>query len=168
MKVITIAIIVIALLLISCTQDKITGSVTIDTTKQAAGSTFKDTGNEICAEDGKPIIRLFATSWCPHCLWVKPTFMKVASEYAADGKIVAYLWEMDKNDNLLTDKKETSVPKSEQDIFAKFNEKGSVPTFVFGCKYLRIGNAYETERNLAAEESEFRAVIDKLLQESKT
>jgi len=56
---------------------------------------------------------------------------------------------------------------TEQAIYNKFNPKGSVPTFVFGCKYFRVGNAYEAQDNLEAEETEFRSVIDKLLEESK-
>jgi len=38
--------------------------------------------------------------------------------------------------------------------------KNTVPTYVFGCKYVRIGNAYET---LGEEKAEFRRVIEKLL-----
>ncbi len=139
--------------------------------------TFTDTKDEICRdESGKPIVRLFATSWCPHCKWIKDTYTTIVREYADDGKIFAYLWEVDKNDNLLTDAKD-AVPDSENAIFEKYNPKGSIPTFVFGCKYARVGNGYEqtgdssnaasstSRAHLAAEEGEFRAVIEDLINE---
>lgn len=126
-------------------------------------SSFIETENEICKKDDKPIVRLFATSWCPHCKWIKDTYFKVVKDYASQDKIEAYYWEVDKNDDLLTKSKEDKIPESELEIFKKFNPKQSIPTFVFGCKYYRIGNAYESQDNLAAEESEFRLVIDNLI-----
>ncbi len=169
MKIMLIAaILLILLVVLAGCKSPITGSITIDTTKKAAGTTFQATGNEICTEDGKPVIRLFATSWCPHCRWIKETYMNVAQEYVDRGEIIAHLWEVDTNDNLMTKSKESAVPESERKLFKQANSDESVPTFVFGCKYVRVGNAYEAQNNLAAEETEFRAVIDKLLQEVKT
>ena len=76
--------------------------------KEEAGSSqtqqrpsFADTGEAVCLEDGKPIIRLFSTRTCPHCVWVKNTFDKVAREYVLSGKIVAYHWEVDTGDNVV-------------------------------------------------------------------
>jgi len=117
--------------------------------------------------DGKPVIRLFSTTWCPHCVWIKETYDRVAKEYADAGKIVAYHWELDTGDNMLTPEKETAVPASEQAVFAKFNPQGSIPTFVFGGKYYRIGNGYEREQDLTLEEQEFRAVIEELIKEAQ-
>ena len=51
-------------------------------------------------------------------------------------------------------------------IFKEFNPQGSIPTFVFGCKYYRVGNGYEQQDDKAAEEAEFRAVFDELVKES--
>lgn len=127
--------------------------------------TFTDLGTEVELQDGKPVIRLFSTTWCPHCKWVKDSFDKVMLEY--QGEIIAYHWELDIEDNLLTPEAEGSVPQSEQDKFQEFNPRGTIPTFVFGGKYLRVGNGYETEDDLAAEEAEFRAVIEALLEEAK-
>jgi thiol-disulfide isomerase/thioredoxin len=120
---------------------------------------------EVCRIDGKPVIRLYSTTWCPHCKWIKDTFDRVAKEYEAAGKVKAYHWELDTGDDTLTDAVENEVPQLEQDIFAQSNERGSIPTFVFGCKYYRVGNGYEAEQNLVLEEAEFRAVMDKLLVE---
>lgn len=118
--------------------------------------------------DGKPVIRLFSTTWCPHCVWIKPTYDRVAKEYADAGKIVAYHWELDTNDDTLTPEAETAVPASERAVFAKFNPRNSIPTFVFGGKYWRIGNGYESEQSLEKEEAEFRAVIDELIKEAQS
>ncbi|MBU4332538.1 thioredoxin family protein [Patescibacteria group bacterium] len=130
----------------------------------AAGiDTFMDSGEPACKESGKPVIRLFSTTSCPHCTWIKETFDELMREYMTRGKIIAYHWELDMNDNTLTQTPETSVPTAELAIYRKFNPEGYVPTFVFGCKYWRIGNGYESQQDLVAEEAEFRAVIEELL-----
>jgi thioredoxin-related protein len=126
--------------------------------------------SEICKEQGKPIIRLFSTTACPHCLWVKDTFDSVAQEYVDSGQIVAYHWELDIKDDTLTEKDERYVMDSEVDLFADFNPRFTVPTFVFGCKYYRVGNGYyenpnKKEEILELEELEFRAVILELINE---
>jgi len=128
--------------------------------------TFKTIEGPVEAIDGKPVIRLFSTTWCPHCIWIKPTFDRMAKEYIDAGKIVAYHWELDAGDNTLTPEIETSVPASEQAVFQKFNPNNSIPTFVFGGKYWRIGNGYEREDSLEKEEKEFRAVIEELIKEA--
>ena len=127
--------------------------------------TFKAIDGPIETMDGKPVIRLFSTTWCPHCQWIASTYDRVVSEYVSQGKIVAYHWELDTGDNTLTNETETSVPASEQAVYQKFNPQGSIPTFVFGGKYWRIGNGYEQQQNLTAEEQEFRAVIDQLIKD---
>lgn len=129
-------------------------------------TTFTDTGKTIELQDGKPVIRLFSTTWCPHCKWIKTTFDKVAREYVAEGKIVAYHWELDTQDNALTAEAENGVPQSEQAIFQEFST-GGVPTFVFGGKYVRIGNGFEVQGDLIAEEAEFKAVIEALIAEAE-
>ena len=126
-------------------------------------TTFSETNDELCEEDGKPIVRMYSTSWCPHCNWVKETFDNVAQEYADLGKITISHWQLDTGDDELTSETEASVPREEIELFQKYNPDGYVPVFVFGCKYYRIGNGYESENNLAAEEAEFRAVIHSLI-----
>tara|TARA_Y100000310_G_C20675589_1_gene812844 strand:+ start:739 stop:2541 length:1803 start_codon:yes stop_codon:yes gene_type:complete len=125
--------------------------------------TFMKTSDPICEKDGKPIIRLYTTTWCPHCVWIKDTFDKVAKEYMAQGKIAAYHWDVDSGDNTLTSEEEAFIPKEEIDIFKRHNPDGSIPTFIFGCEYKRIGNGYEAEDDLRAEEAEFREIIEELL-----
>ncbi len=124
--------------------------------------TFTDTGEEIELMDGKPVIRLFSTTWCGHCQWIGETYESVVKEYADAGKIVAYHWELDIGDDTLTPSKEGRIPTEEYDIFRKYSP-GGVPTYVFGCKYMRVGNGYESTNDLRAEEAEFREVIEKLI-----
>ncbi len=162
-KILILFLILTPAFLISC-QDSSKGQVTIEK-KDPNQLTFSLTKEEICLQDDKPIIRLFATTWCPHCGWIRDTYKNVVNEYTDQGKIVAYLWEVDIGDNSLTDELEIVVPESEKELFRKYNPQQSIPTFVFGCKYLRIGNAYEDQDDLEAEEREFRIIIDKLIME---
>ena len=129
-------------------------------------TTFQDSGNAIELIDGKPVIRMFSTTWCPHCNWVGPAYEKVVEEYVDAGKIVAYHWELDTGDDTLTPEAEGEVPSSEMAVYSTFNPRGSIPTFVFGGKYWRIGNGHERQSDLNAEEAEFRAVIEKLIADS--
>jgi len=87
-------------------------------------------GNSICKQDGKPIIRLYSTTWCPHCEWIKPVFDEVAGKYVSEGKIVAYHWQLDTNDNTLTAKIEAEeIPAQELAVFKQFSSDGGIPTF---------------------------------------
>jgi thiol-disulfide isomerase/thioredoxin len=126
-------------------------------------TTFKSVEGTACKENGKPVIDLFSTTWCPHCQWIKPTYDRVAKEYVDQGKIVAHHWELDTGDDTLTTAVETKVPDSELAVYNQINPKGTIPTFVFGCKYYRIGTGYEKTNDLNAEEKEFRAVIEELI-----
>lgn len=140
----------------------VVGSDTDNVTKQVSEITsFAKVEGPACEVNGKPVIRMFSTTWCPHCKWIKSTFDSVVKEY--EDRIVAHHWEVDINDDTLTQMHEGYIPRQELDVFRRFNPRGSVPTFVFGCKYYRIGNAYETENDLSAEAAEFRAVIEELL-----
>jgi thiol-disulfide isomerase/thioredoxin len=125
--------------------------------------TFQTFEGEVCTQDGKPVIRLFSTTWCSHCQWIGETYENVVKEYVDRGEIVAHHWELDANDDTLTPEFEAQVPESELAIYRQFNPRGSIPTFVFGCKYYRIGNGYEQQGNLGLEEAEFRLVIEELI-----
>jgi parvulin-like peptidyl-prolyl isomerase len=128
--------------------------------------TFNVKSGEVCTENGKPIIRLFSTTSCPHCKWITDTYEETVMKYVKEGKIVAYHWKLDTDDDSLTSAKESFIPEEEKTIFSEFNPRHSIPTFVFGCKYYRIGNGYEQEKDLLLEKREFIAVIEKLLEET--
>lgn len=145
---------------------KVTGKVTGNAVDKSF-STFTKTDNVLCLEDGKPVIRLYSTTWCPHCRWIKETFDKVVKEYADKGQIVAHHWELDAKDDTLTEENEGNIPDSEMQIFRKFDPSGGVPAFVFGCKYYRLGNGYErAENGLELEEQEIRNAIDSIIAEA--
>ena len=136
-------------------------------TSSGGGTFLKKDGAKVCTIDGKPVIRLFSTTWCPHCQWIAPIYDSVVNDYVSQGKIVAYHWQMDTLDNTLTDANEGSIPEGEAAIFQEFSPKGSIPVFVFGCEYYRLGNGYEATKDANAETTEMRKIIDELITESK-
>ncbi|MBN1156812.1 peptidylprolyl isomerase [Candidatus Woesearchaeota archaeon] len=123
---------------------------------------FKDTGNPVCLNaDGKPIVTMFSTTASAHSKWISDSFDKVMKEYSE--KIEAHHYQLDTGDDTLTAAVETVVPQKEREAFIKYNPDSSVPTFIFGCKYIRAGNYYETQNDIASEEKEFRAVLNALV-----
>ncbi len=164
-------IIVLAAAILIFSSYVITGLVTGQPGIEEPGSdwdiqTFTDSGNDVELVDGKPVIRLFSTTWCSHCGWAGPTYDEVVKEYVDDGKIVAYHWQLDINDNTLTEGTEGEIPESELAIYKEFNPRGSIPTYVFGGKYYRIGNGFERTGDLESEENEFRAVIEQVIKDA--
>ena len=159
-----VVVVAFALILFGCTSPPTNpdNNLPLDNNTAYKPATFKVVENSVCVTQGKPIIRLYSTTWCPHCQWVKDTFDKVAKEYVDAGKIVAHHWELDTNDDTLTPGSDI-LPESETKVFQQFDSKGSIPAFVFGCKYYRIGNGYEAGKRLDLEEAEFREVIERLI-----
>lgn len=149
------------------TETAIGGNTLPPVTGGQAGTFQVAQDAQTCTENGKPIISLYSTTWCPHCQWVGDTFDKVAKEYVAQGKIVAHHWELDTKTDTITGAS-GDIPASEMAVYQKFNPQGTIPTFVFGCKYYRIGNAYESEgtAGLTKEEAEFRNVINEVIASS--
>jgi thiol-disulfide isomerase/thioredoxin len=154
-------LITLALLLFGCTQNP---------SQNGRGNSFKSIDNNICVQDGKPIIRFYSTSFCPHCQWVAPAYDEIAQKYIDSNQIIAYHWEWlyDSKGNLTgsLDKLHPlrgPVPAFEEGVFKQFNPQGSIPTFVFGCKYYRIGNQFEQQNDLDAEKNVFEETIQKLL-----
>jgi len=150
-----------SLILFGCTQT------------DAGQGVFAKVDGSVCKENNKPIIRMFSTTTCPHCLWVKDTFDSVAKKYVDEGKIVAYHWEYGKDDkgvvygnDTLTANFEGSVPASEEAVFNQFSKNGFVPVFVFGCEYYRVGTQFEKQNDLNAERAEFERVIEEVLKEN--
>ncbi len=155
------ALVAAAVLLSGCIAEPATSNIAPTEIR-----TFVDTGADVCAENGKPVIRLFGTTTCPHCKWISNAFDSTAREYAGAGRIVARHWQLDTGDDTLSTGAERAVPAAELEVYQNYNPRNTVPTFVFGCKYLRIGNGYEQENNLDAEVGEFKAVFEALLKET--
>jgi thiol-disulfide isomerase/thioredoxin len=136
------------------------GGIQRNLPENPAIQTFYDSGLDVCYEDGKPVIRMYASSGCGYCQWNKPIYIKVAKEYMDAGKIVAYLWEDGKN--VLSDGQE-AMPAEEEALRQQFGFSG-VPAFIFGCKYYRSGASFSrVENGTILEEVELRNVIQDLL-----
>lgn len=105
-------------------------------------SSFTQYENETCEKDGKPIVVMFSATWCPHCKWAGENFNDWASKQE---DVEVYRYEIDTGDNPFTDEKETEVPEQMLKLYRTFNPSQTIPTYIFGCKYGRIGNGYEGE-----------------------
>jgi len=82
---------------------------------------FLVTSEEICKEDGKPIVYFFGSESCSYCSWEHPIMEKVAAKF--EGEISFH-------NNMDSD--------ADMDVFSKYST-GGIPTLVLGCKYYRVG-----------------------------
>ena len=107
---------------------------------------FSVTKDEVCLEDGKPVIYYFGSTSCPHCQWEHPIIQRVVKKFA--GQIVFH-------DN--TDK-QTADPE----ILQKYSQiqQGGIPFIVLGCKYARVGSGEDVGEK--TEEENLTALICKL------
>lgn len=107
---------------------------------------FLATEDEICQEDGKPVVYLFGMSTCPHCTWEHPIFEKVTAKFTDEISI---------HDNM--DKQGV-----DQEIWERYSEinRGAIPFMVFGCRYVRVGSG-EMAGEITEEEN-LTALICKL------
>lgn len=78
--------------------------------------------NEVCLENGKPVVYFFGSPGCPHCVWERPIIEEVAAQF---GDEIAFHNNMDAS--------------ADMDIFSQYSA-GGVPTTVLGCKYWRVGS----------------------------
>jgi len=83
---------------------------------------FIVSSDEICLEDGTPIIYFFGADWCGGCKWEHPVITNVTSQF--EGFISFH-------DNIDS--------TADEDIFAKYSDE-HIPTLVLGCKYYRVGS----------------------------
>jgi len=78
--------------------------------------------DEVCKENGKPLIYFFGSQGCPHCQWEHPVVEKVLKNFEGE---VSFHNNMDS--------------QADSGVFSKYSD-GSIPTLVFGCKYYRVGS----------------------------
>lgn len=93
---------------------------------------FTVSDEEVCKENGKPIVYFFGSEGCPHCAWERPIIEKVAEKFK--GYITFH---------------NNTGTEDDMDVFQKYST-GGVPTLVLGCKYYRVGSgerAGEEEEN---------------------
>ncbi len=146
---------------IQTTTSQKTPEVPTTTLLQPSFKTFEDLGGSICALDGKPIIRMYSKDTCDHCKWSKPLFKEVMAEYG--GAVVAHIWEFGSEDDMMTADVEGLIPSGEQDVFFSSKASGTVPYFVFGCRFVRVGNGYYIQGRADLEKEEMRQIVNYLL-----
>lgn len=89
---------------------------------EVEGSFQEIAEEDVCKEDGKPVVYFFGSTGCPHCLWEEPILKSVVEQF---GDAVSY------HENIDSD--------TDSDVFYKYSS-GSVPLLVVGCKYYRSGS----------------------------
>ena len=90
-------------------------------TGQTIGN-FSVSNDEVCKENGKPIVYFFGSEGCSYCKWEHPIIEEVAAKFEGE---IAFHNNMDS--------------KVDMDIFSKYSPKGYVPALVLGCRYFRVG-----------------------------
>jgi thiol-disulfide isomerase/thioredoxin len=89
---------------------------------------FIVSSDEICLEDGKPIIYFFGRTGCPACEWEYPIVANVTAKF--EGCISLH-------DNI-----DSTV---DSEIYNNYST-GYIPTLVLGCKYYRVGPGKSMEQ----------------------
>ncbi|MBI4653311.1 thioredoxin family protein [Candidatus Kuenenbacteria bacterium] len=97
-----------------------------NTNEKSTIGDFKVTKNEVCQENGKPIIYFFGSTGCPHCVWEKPVVEKVLNNFK---DLVSFHKNIDS--------------QKDMDVFLKYSE-GGIPALVLGCKYYRVGSGEQS------------------------
>lgn len=121
---------------------------------------FVELDGDTCETGGKPEVYMFSATWCPHCQWIEESFISWAEKR---DDLSIYKYEIDTGDDVLTPEAESSIPAQHLNLFRQANPQQSVPTYIIGCKYTRIGNANEATNNLDAEIQEFDQLADLIL-----
>lgn len=109
--------------------------------ESVAGDFIKLTDQEICRDNGKPIIYFFGSTQCPHCHWEYPVIKEVVAKF---GNQISFHDNMEKF--------------TENEVFARYSD-GSVPTIVLGCRYYRVGSGEQ----IGAEKE--KEILTQLIQE---
>jgi thiol-disulfide isomerase/thioredoxin len=123
-------------------KDTTTTSNATTSNSSATVGNFITKGEEVCKENGKPIIYFFGSKSCPHCQWEHPIVEKVLKNFEG---LVSFHNNMDS--------------QADSEIFSQYSD-GGIPTLVFGCKYYKLGSG-ESEGE-ATETKNLTAVLCKL------
>lgn len=80
---------------------------------------------DICQEDGKPIVYFFGSQSCSHCSWEHPLLEAVVDQF---GDLVSFHNNMDSDED--------------RDVFQKYSQinQGYIPFTLLGCQYARVGS----------------------------
>ncbi|KPJ54815.1 hypothetical protein AMJ47_03115 [Parcubacteria bacterium DG_72] len=92
---------------------------------------FSVSSDDVCLEDGKPIIYFFGSESCPYCQWEHPIMEQVMARFEG---FISFHNNMDTGEDM--------------EVFDKYST-GGIPATVFGCQYYRVGSG----ETLGAEEN---------------
>lgn len=95
---------------------------------------FSVSTDEVCTEDGKPLVYFFGSEGCPHCVWEHPIVEEVMAKF--EGYISFH-------NNMDSD--------ADMDIFSKYST-GGIPAIVLGCKYYRVGSGENAGKEQESED----------------
>ncbi len=109
---------------------------------------FSISEDEVCKENGKPIVYFFGSEGCGYCKWEHPVMEEVATKF--EGEIIFH-------NNVDSD--------ADKEVFSKYST-GGIPTLVFGCKYYRVGAG--TQSGEEKESQYLTALICKLTNNEPT
>jgi thiol-disulfide isomerase/thioredoxin len=86
---------------------------------------FSVTEEDICTENGRPLVYMFGSSNCPHCTWEHPIFEEVTAEFTNQISL---------HDNMDT--------QDDMEVFQRYSQinQGGIPFIVLGCRYVRVGS----------------------------
>lgn len=82
---------------------------------------------ESAVMEGKPLVYFIGTTWCPHCIWEKPIFLRVAVKFSD------YI-------DLKTIELDISSTEEDELVFKHFSPDGGIPLVVIGGKYFRVSS----------------------------
>jgi thiol-disulfide isomerase/thioredoxin len=91
--------------------------------KETIGNFLIDSNSEVCVELDRPIIYIFGSQNCPHCLWEDPVIKNVTSSFRG---LISFHENIDNS--------------NDREIFSKYSTQGYIPLVVIGCKYYRVGS----------------------------
>lgn len=105
---------------------------------------FMKTKDEVCQENGKPIVFMFGQSNCSHCLWEHPIFEKTTAKF---GDLISVHDNMDKSN-------------ADAEVWQKYSQihQGAIPFMLLGCRYAQRGTGDKTAGE-AQEEKNITALI---------
>ena len=86
---------------------------------------FMVSEEEVCEEEGQPLVYYFGASFCPHCSWEHPVMQQAAAQFEG---LISFHDNMDSQED-----------QDVYDRFAAINE-GYIPFTIIGCRYVRRGS----------------------------
>ncbi|MBN1386556.1 peptidylprolyl isomerase [Candidatus Woesearchaeota archaeon] len=127
-------------------------------------TTFQQVDPSVCTdEDNRTIVRLYTVSYQEASQFAEAAFRQALERFDRSGELSAYVWQVDTNDDVMTPELESAIPQEELDLFRKYNPGNSVPAYLIGCKYLRIGNGHWENKDMASETLEIEAMFDEII-----